>query len=36
MDEAAGLYRAAKPAVPPPRVLAALGLIMLALAAERS
>jgi probable F420-dependent oxidoreductase len=36
MDEAAGVYRAAKPAAPPPRVLAALGPRMLALAAERT
>ena len=36
MDEAARLYRAAKPAAAPPRVLAALGPRMLALAAERA
>src|SRR5215207_11442509 len=36
MDEAARVYRAAKPAAPPPRVLAALGPRMLALAAERA
>jgi probable F420-dependent oxidoreductase len=36
MDEAARSYRATKPAVPPPRVLAALGPRMLALAAERA
>jgi probable F420-dependent oxidoreductase len=36
MDEAARAYRAAKPAAPPPRVLAALGPRMLALAAERA
>ena len=36
MDQAAETYRAAKPAVPPPRVLAALGPKMLALAAERA
>jgi probable F420-dependent oxidoreductase len=36
MDEAARAYRAAKPAASPPRVLAALGPRMLALAAERA
>jgi hypothetical protein len=36
MDAAAHAYRAAKPAAPPPRVLAALGPRMLALAAERA
>jgi probable F420-dependent oxidoreductase len=36
MDEAARIYRAAKPAATPPRVLAALGPRMLALAAERA
>jgi probable F420-dependent oxidoreductase len=36
MDEAARAYRATMPAVPPPRVLAALGPRMLALAAERA
>ena len=36
MDEAARIYRAAKPTAPPPRVLAALGPRMLALAAERA
>jgi probable F420-dependent oxidoreductase len=36
MDEAAYAYRAAKPVAPPPRVLAALGPRMLALAAERA
>jgi probable F420-dependent oxidoreductase len=36
MDEAARHYRATKPAAPPPRVLAALGPRMLALAAERA
>ena len=36
MDEAACAYRAIKPAVQPPRVLAALGPRMLALAAERA
>jgi probable F420-dependent oxidoreductase len=36
MDEAARGYRAAKPTAPPPRVLAALGPRMLALAAERA
>jgi len=36
MDEAARVYRAAKPAVSPPRVLAALGPRMLTLAAERA
>jgi probable F420-dependent oxidoreductase len=36
MDEAARAYRAVKPAVTPPRVLAALGPRMLALAAERA
>ena len=35
MDEAARVYRAAKPTASPPRVLAALGPRMLALAAER-
>jgi len=35
MDEAARAYRAEKPAAPPPRVLAALGPRMLALAAQR-
>jgi probable F420-dependent oxidoreductase len=36
MDAAAHAYRAAKPEAPPPRVLAALGPRMLALAAERA
>jgi probable F420-dependent oxidoreductase len=36
MDEAAPAYRAVKPAVMPPRVLAALGPRMLALAADRA
>jgi probable F420-dependent oxidoreductase len=36
MDEAAQAYRAAKPEATPPRVLAALGPRMLALAAERA
>jgi probable F420-dependent oxidoreductase len=36
MDAAARAYRAPKPAPPPPRVLAALGPRMLALAAERA
>ncbi|HWI00367.1 MAG TPA: LLM class F420-dependent oxidoreductase [Propionibacteriaceae bacterium] len=36
MDEAVSVYGAAKPAAPPPRVLAALGPRMLALAAERA
>jgi probable F420-dependent oxidoreductase len=36
MDEAARLYRATQPATAPPRVLAALGPRMLALAAERA
>ena len=36
MDEAARVYRAVKPAALPPRVLAALGPRMLALAAERA
>jgi probable F420-dependent oxidoreductase len=36
MDEAVQLYRAVKPAAMPPRVLAALGPRMLALAAERA
>jgi alkanesulfonate monooxygenase SsuD/methylene tetrahydromethanopterin reductase-like flavin-dependent oxidoreductase (luciferase family) len=36
MDEAASIYRAAKPAEPPPRALAALGPRMLALAAQRA
>ena len=36
MDEAACAHRAIKPAVQPPRVLAALGPRMLALAAERA
>jgi probable F420-dependent oxidoreductase len=36
MDAAAGAYRAVRPAAPPPRVLAALGPRMLALAAERA
>jgi probable F420-dependent oxidoreductase len=36
MDTAAHAYRAAKPEAPPPRVLAALGPRMLALAAERA
>jgi probable F420-dependent oxidoreductase len=36
MDEAALVYRAAKPAVPAPRALAALGPRMLALAAQRA
>jgi probable F420-dependent oxidoreductase len=36
MDEAARVYRATKPAEPPPRVLAALGPRMLALAAQRA
>jgi probable F420-dependent oxidoreductase len=36
MDEAARAYRAVKPAATPPRVLAALGPRMLALAAERA
>jgi probable F420-dependent oxidoreductase len=36
MDEAARAYRAEKPAVAPPRVLAALGPRMLALAAQRA
>jgi probable F420-dependent oxidoreductase len=36
MDEAARHYRATQPAAPPPRVLAALGPRMLALAAERA
>jgi len=36
MDEAALVYRAVKPAAPAPRVLAALGPRMLALAAQRA
>src|SRR6266702_735967 len=36
MDRLAASYRAIRPAVAPPRVLAALGPKMLALAAERS
>lgn len=36
MDQAARSYRAVKPAATPPRVLAALGVRMLALAAERA
>jgi probable F420-dependent oxidoreductase len=36
MDEAIQVYRAVKPAAPPPRVLAALGPRMLAMAAERA
>jgi probable F420-dependent oxidoreductase len=36
MDEVVGAYRAVPPATPPPRVLAALGPKMLALAAEQA